>query len=187
MRTKVLLLEVDAGDRDLILRWAQEGALPNFQRLLQHGVSGPSMAVPGFYVGAVWPSFYTGVNPARHGIHSLVQLEPGTYEIFRCLTADHIKREPFWNYLSRARQEGGGSRRAAQRNFERPQRHPDGGMGLPRRQLRLLTWPPSLADEVKARFGPHPLLDSCNADRRTPAEFRPSATRSSAASGRRPS
>jgi predicted AlkP superfamily phosphohydrolase/phosphomutase len=171
MRTKVLLLEVDAGDRDLILRWAQEGALPNFQRLLQHGVSGHSMAVPGFYVGAVWPSFYTGVNPARHGIHSLVQLKPGTYEIFRCLTADHIKREPFWNYLSRAGKKvaildvplSGISRDLNGIQMVEWGSH-DANYGF-------MTWPPSLADEVKARFGPHPLLDSCNADRRTPGEF----------------
>jgi predicted AlkP superfamily phosphohydrolase/phosphomutase len=171
MRTKVLLLEVDAGDRDLILRWAQEGALPNFQRLLQHGVSGHSMAVPGFYVGAVWPSFYTGVNPARHGIHSLVQLKPGTYEIFRCLTADHIKREPFWNYLSRAGKKVAIPRRAAERNFQRPQRHPDGGMGLPRRQLRLHDVAPVPGRRGEGALRSPSLLDSCNADRRTPAEF----------------
>ncbi len=171
MSTRVLLLEVDAGDRDLILGWARQGVLPNVQRLLQRGLWGPSMAVPGFYVGAIWPSFYTGVNPARHGIHSLVQLKPGTYEIFRCLTADHLKREPFWNYLSRA------GKKVAVLDV------PLSGVSRDLNGIQMVewgshdanygftTWPPALADEVRARFGTHPLTDSCNAERRTPAEF----------------
>jgi predicted AlkP superfamily phosphohydrolase/phosphomutase len=56
---------------------------------------------------------------ARHGIHSLAQLKPGTYEVSR-YTADQVKREPFWNYLSRA-----GKRVAI---LDVP--HPDSGVGL---------------------------------------------------------
>jgi len=171
MSTRVLLLEVDAADRDLILGWASQGVLPNFQRLLRNGLSGHSMAVPGFYVGAVWPSFYTGVTPARHGIHSLVQLKPGTYEIFRCLTGDHIKREPFWNYLSRAGKKvaildvplSGISRDLNGIQMVEWGSH-DANYGF-------MTWPPALADEVRARFGVYPLTDSCNGERRTPADF----------------
>lgn len=171
MSSRVLLLEVDAGDRDLILGWAQRGVLPNFRRLLQRSIWGPSMAIPGFYVGAVWPSFYTGVNPARHGIHSLAQLKSGTYEIFRCLTGDHIKREPFWNYLSRA-----GKRVAI---LDVPLSGISRGLngiqmvewGSHDANYGFMTWPASLADDVRARFGVHPLTASCNADRRTPAEF----------------
>jgi predicted AlkP superfamily phosphohydrolase/phosphomutase len=171
MSTRVLLLEVDAGDRDLLLGWAQYGVLPNLQRLLQRGLWGPSLAVPGLYVGAVWPSFYTGVNPARHGVHSLAQLKPGTYEIVRCVVGDHVKREPFWNYLSRA------GKRVAILDV------PLSGISRDLNGIQMVewgchdanygfrTWPPALADEVKARFGVHPSIDSCNADRRTPAEF----------------
>src|SRR5437660_427037 len=171
MSTRVLLLEVDAADRDLILGWASQGVLPNFQRLLRNGLSGHSMAVPGFYVGAVWPSFYTGVTPARHGIHSLVQLKPGTYEIFRCLTGDHIKREPFWNYLSRA------GKKVAILDV------PLSGVSKDLNGIQMVewgshdanygfrAWPRSLEREVKARFGVHPLATSCDVGHRSPAEF----------------
>ncbi len=169
--TKVLLLEIDAGDRDLILKWAEEGALPTIHRLLKLGLYGETVAVPGFYVGSIWPSFYTGVNPARHGIHSLAQLHPGSYQIFRCLTGDHVKREPFWNYLS------GAGKNVAILDIPLSGISPNlNGIqmvewGSHDSNYGFKTWPSSLAKEVKARFGLHPLTDSCNADRRTASEF----------------
>ena len=31
-----------------------------------------------------------------------MQLRPGSYEFYRCRTGEQLKREPFWNHLSRA-------------------------------------------------------------------------------------
>src|SRR5690606_3598678 len=74
--TRVLFLEVDAGDRELVRRWAGDGTLPTFGRLFGQALVGESESVDALFVGATWPSLYTGTNPARHGIHSLVQLRP---------------------------------------------------------------------------------------------------------------
>ena len=60
------------------------------------------MSLAGLYTGATWPSFQTGVNPARSGVYSWMQLKPGSYEQYRCLAGDQLKREPFWTHLSRA-------------------------------------------------------------------------------------
>ena len=169
---RVLLIGVDAASAPLVERWAAEGILPTFQRLLGDGLVGDTDSVEGFFVGSTWPSFYTGVTPARHGISSLVQLRPGSYELFRCYTAEFIRREPFWSHLSRA------GRRVAVCDV------PLSGVSEDLNGIQTVewgshdanygfrTWPPRLARQIRSRFGLHPLSTSCDADHRTPEAFR---------------
>jgi predicted AlkP superfamily phosphohydrolase/phosphomutase len=169
--TEVLLLEIDAGDKHLIAEWIRAGLLPNLASLLARGLAGDTMAPRGFFVGATWPSFYTGVSPARHGIHSLVMLKPGTYEVAHMPTGEHVKREPFWNLLSRAGKRVG--------VFDIPLSGITEGLngiqtvewGSHDENYGFRTWPGSLKSEIQARFGLHPLGGSCNRDNRTPADF----------------
>lgn len=166
---KILLLEIDAGDKTLISNWADAGILPNLKRLLSSGLVGHVTTPPGVYVGAIWPTFFTGVNPARHGIHSLAQLRPGTYEVAR-YTPAHVKREPFWNCLSRKQ------KKVAILDV------PLSGLSRDLNGIQMVEWgshdsvggfatcPSSLAREVESRFGRHPVVD-CNANRTTPEEF----------------
>lgn len=171
MSTRVLVLGIDAGSHDLIEAWAAEGVLPTVRALLGRGVVGPTESVEGFFVGSTWPSFYTGASPAEHGIHSLVQLRPGTYELDRCYTGDFVKREPFWNHLSRA------GRRVA--ILDVPLTGVSRGLngiqtvewGSHDANYGFRTWPPGLAREVRARFGGHPLSESCDQDHRSPVQF----------------
>ena len=170
--TEILLLEVDAGDKHLLLEWARAGVLPNFAALLDRGLVGHTAAPRGFFVGSIWPSFYTGVSPARHGIHSLAMLRPGTYEVAHLTTGEHVKREPFWNYLSRA------GKRVAVLDI------PLSGIseeingiqtvewGSHDENYGFRTWPRSLKAEIRSKFGLHPLDGGCNRDHRTPADFR---------------
>lgn len=64
--SKSIVFGVDALDKDLVLAWAQAGVLPTFRTLLEKGAWAITVAPPGLYVGAIWPSFSTGVSPARH-------------------------------------------------------------------------------------------------------------------------
>ena len=96
MERKVALLGIDAGNRYLLEQWAAEGALPTLQSLLRKGLRGNTMSLPGVFTGATWPSFQTGVNPAKSGVYSWMQLEPGSYGPYRCLTGERLKRKPFW-------------------------------------------------------------------------------------------
>lgn len=163
--TKVLFLGFCAGERELILRWAEAGLMPNIQALMARGVSGQSTSLPGFFVGSTWESFSTGVTPAKHGIHCWEQLRPGTYEIFRCYTGEHFKRRPFWDDLSEA------GRRVA--ILDVPLSAPSAGLngiqmvewGAHDAQYGFLTSPPSLAKEVVARFGTHPWRGNCDGER----------------------
>jgi predicted AlkP superfamily phosphohydrolase/phosphomutase len=66
MSARVLFLAADAMDKDLVLRWAEDGTLPTFRRLLSTAAWGNTENPPGLFVGAVWPSFWTSVSPARH-------------------------------------------------------------------------------------------------------------------------
>ena len=165
-----MFIGVDAGDKDLILQWAEAGALPTFQSLLKRGLRGVTTNPPGLFVGAVWPSFYTGASPAKHGRYCYRQIRPGTYDFYSTHTANFVKREPFWNTLSRA------GRRVA--ILDVPHTFPGALNGI---QLvewgahdaahGFMSWPPMLASEVENRFGRHPVPAKCNAQR-SPMEFR---------------
>jgi predicted AlkP superfamily phosphohydrolase/phosphomutase len=168
---RVLVLGIDAGSRALIESWTAEGVLPNVRALMARGVVGYTDSVEGFFVGSTWPSFYTGASPAEHGIHSLVQLRCGTYQLDRCYTGEFVKREPFWNHLSRA------GRRVA--ILDVPLTGLSRGLngiqtvewGSHDANYGFRAWPRGLAREITARFGPHPLTESCDMDHRSPADF----------------
>lgn len=169
--TRLLFVEVDAGDKLLVQDWARDGTLPTCARLLRDGLVGDSESVDGFFVGATWPSLYTGANPANHGIHSLVQLRPGTYDFFRCYPGEQLRREPFWDVLSRA------GRRVAVLDF------PLSALSRSINGIQSVEWgahdsnygfcatPATFEADVRQRFGMHPLTDSCNRNHRSPADF----------------
>ncbi len=167
--TKILFIGIDAGDKDLIQAWAAAGILPTFRTLMQRSAWTDSVNPPGLFVGAVWPSFATGVSPTRHGRYCFKQIRPGTYD-----TPDFVpsqtKGQPFWDALSRAH------RRMAiidipksslSRNVNGIQlvdwltHDPDEGFN---------TWPPELAAEVKNSHGLDP-VGVCDGARRTAQDF----------------
>jgi predicted AlkP superfamily phosphohydrolase/phosphomutase len=162
---KILFLAICAGERDLIVRWAQEGVLPTFKALLAKGLVGRTQSVPGLYVQCNWPAFYTGTGPAKQGIHSWQQLTPGTYDFYRAFTPDHVKSTPFWDHLSDA------GRRVAILDI------PHSGPSRKINGVQLVEWgahdanhgfqssPASLAAEIVERFGEHPQRGLCDADR----------------------
>lgn len=168
---KVLFLAIDAGDKFLIKKWAKEGILPTIGSLLEKGTVGETVSIEGLYEGATWPSFYTGLHPAHHGFHSLKQLNPGTYEFYRCCPGDFIKFEPFWKYLSAA-----GLRTAI---LDVPLSGVSKGLngiqmvewGSHDGVYGFHTWPQKLKRDVLARFGRHPLRISCDSYQRTPHDF----------------
>jgi predicted AlkP superfamily phosphohydrolase/phosphomutase len=167
-KQKVALLGIDAGSRDLLQQWGHDGTLPTFQTLLSKSLIGTTMSTRGLFVGSTWPTWYTGVNPGKHGIHSLQQLKPGTYELYPTYAGEHVKREPFWNHLSRA------GRKVAILDVPLTSLSPHiNGIqlveyGAHDAHSGFLTWPHSLATEVIQRFGPpcsHPIRGNCDAER----------------------
>ena len=66
MPTRILFIGFDALDKDLLLQWAGSGILPTFRSLLHDATHGLIANPAGLYGGTLWPSFITGVSPARH-------------------------------------------------------------------------------------------------------------------------
>ena len=182
-RPKLLFLGICAGAHEHFLDWCRSGVLPNLQRLVANGLVGRTRNVPAVFVQCTWPSFYTGTGPARQGIHCWEQLRPGTYETYRAYTPDLVRTTPFWDHLSAA-----GKRVAI---LDVPQSGPSPRIN----GIQLVEWgahdanhgfatsPPSLKDEVLARFGAHPHWGLCDADRTTAelGEFRDELLRGIAA------
>lgn len=170
-RTKVLFIGIDAGDKDLISRWARSGHLPNFRELFQSGAWGVTQSPPGLYVGAIWPSFFTAVSPARHSRYCYRQLVPGSYDINRFSPRD-VKEEPFWDALDRS-----GKRVAVidvPKTFPSPLSHGlhivDWGSHDPDK-AGFAAWPESRAPLIKQQFGID-ATHNCNAFRQTGEEFK---------------
>ncbi len=152
---KVLFIGLDAASRDLVLNWSEQGLLPNLRSLLQQGSWGLTVNAPGVYTGSLWPSFWTGTGPGRHGCYYNEQLQPGTYKVVDFL-GDSVKGEPFWNTLSRA-----GHRIAV---FDVPKAPVSEGLngihivdwGTHDADFPASSWPPPLIDELNTRYGPSP-------------------------------
>lgn len=169
--TRVLFLEMDAGDKFLIQRWAADGTMPTWHRLLSDGLVANTRSLDGFFVGSTWPSLYTGTNPARHGFHSLMQLRPGTYDFQLSPPGEAVKETPFWTTLSRA------GKRVAVLDV------PLSFLSEDLNGVQSVEWgshdhvygfcaqPKAFEDEIRRQFGLHPLKEICNSYGRTPADF----------------
>lgn len=165
-----LLIGVDAMEWDLVTRWATQGTLPTFKRLIEHGTRGelqtPSAQLP----DTVWSSLCTGVNPAKLETFFYVQYEASTMGLRR-VHEDAIRRPPFWRYLSAA------GRRVGVVDA------PKWGVDRSLNGFQLANWgvhaaqgepasvPDSLLGEVRSRFGDHP-VGACDAVSETPRSLR---------------
>jgi predicted AlkP superfamily phosphohydrolase/phosphomutase len=171
---KMLVLAIDAASPVLLERWAADGTLPNLRALMAKGLVGATRNTDGFCVGSTWPSWYTGVTPARHGLHYLVQLRHGTYQLYRPAedAGGLVKRDAFWSHLSRA------GRRVAVLDV------PVSAIDRSLNGVQTVEWgghdaafgtqshPANLAKRIVSTFGAHPLAIQCDAIGRTPEEYK---------------
>lgn len=172
MKPRLLVLGIDAADPLLVERWTADGTMPNLARLMREGLSGRSGGLEGFCVGSTWPSFYTGVSPAGHGHHSLVQLRPGSYDYYDVAAGDVTKAPPFWEHL------GAQGRRVAILDVPLTRLSPKiNGVqtvewGSHDALYGFCAHPPKLQDDIARRFGSHPLGSSCDGQRRNAGDYR---------------
>lgn len=167
---KILFICLDAADKDLILQWINEGHLPALKSLRETSAWGLTRNPEAFYVGAVWPSFATGLEPLHHGRYCFKQIQPGSYKTPAFAPSD-MKKEVFWSALSRA-----GKKIAAidvpktslQKNLNGIQ-VVDWGTHDP--DERFGTWPPELAAQIESKWGLDPLGRNCDHARSTGAAY----------------
>ncbi len=161
MSSRILFVGFDSLDKDLLLQWAESGVLPTFQSLLRSSAHADTKNPPGLYSDTVWPSFATGLSPARHGHFYPRQTPRGAYIDAEFLPSQQ-KGETFWETLSKA------GRRVAVLDvpFSPLASHLNG--------IQLVNWgthdpwsesassyPPALAAELAAKFGRQP-PDHCD-------------------------
>jgi predicted AlkP superfamily phosphohydrolase/phosphomutase len=154
---RVLLIGLDAADKDLLADAMDRGELPVLRQLRSESAWGVVDSLPGFGSGAIWPSFSTGVSPAKHGRYFYRQVGPESYEAQR-FEASAFHAKSFWESMSDA------GRRVAV--FDVPK------MGLSERlngieavdwlvhgpvYHELRTHPTQFAAELIERFGADPL------------------------------
>lgn len=139
---------------------ARQGHLPTTAALLGRSSGQRVMNSDGFFVGAVWPTLYTGTSPGQHGRWWPGHLYPGTYQV-RPFEPSALGAEPMWVTLARA------GRRVAV--IDAPHAPTDSHAGL----TQLTDWgghdvssgfrasSTALANEIQAQFGTHP-IDDCD-------------------------
>lgn len=161
-RRRVLFLGLDAMDPDLVQQWSGAGILPTFRSLFERSTFGSTQNPPALFVGAVWPSFFTGVSPAKHGRYCYEQIVTGTYSVER-FSSTKLKRPPFWTHLSSA-----GRRVVVVDVPKSPQAANLNGIQLrdwgthdPDHGTSFQSWPPELAERIISRFGVDQVGD-CN-------------------------
>lgn len=94
----VVLLGFDAGDPDLLERWAAEGQLPALARLMERGTWARTGGRDLLCEHGIWLSTFGGVSWAQHGFHFFWQPRPGSYELELVRGAD-LGVPPLWAEL----------------------------------------------------------------------------------------
>ncbi|HUF98936.1 MAG TPA: alkaline phosphatase family protein [Ilumatobacter sp.] len=98
---RVVLIGLDAADSQLLTAAIDAGHLPSLAKMRDRGAWGNVPPLAGFGSGAVWPSFSTGVSPAKHGRYFYRQVGPGSYEA-QDFHPDRFRADPVWVQASRA-------------------------------------------------------------------------------------
>lgn len=155
--TIAVCIEVASPER--ISGWLDAGWMPNLARIRDDGFFAPMESITELSSGSIWPTFYTGVQPAKHGqFFTHMQLEPGSYRIVKKY-ADDVPVDPFWLHLHRHER--------SSIVLDVAQSRPTPGF----RGVHVTGWgsefpawpqssePPGVIDDILARHGPHPLTD----------------------------
>lgn len=155
-KTRLLVLGLELGDGKLLHRWAQEGRLPNLQRLMEQGTWGwLATSAEQLHISA-WPTIYTGATPGEHGVYFTFQPAPGLQGYQRFHTGLYGKPS-FWKLLDDA---GHGCT-----VIDAPYTHPEEGFkgsfiydwGTWAHYLQPGSTPPALLKQLESAVGRYPL------------------------------
>lgn len=95
MRT--LVIGLDGACRSVLDPLIDDGSLPNIAALRQRGSEGPLESQLPPWTPSAWPSLYTGVNPAKHGVYDFLRFEGYTWDV---VNRSHVKAHSVWELLS---------------------------------------------------------------------------------------
>ncbi|MBC7790578.1 MAG: alkaline phosphatase family protein [Anaerolineae bacterium] len=96
----LVIIGIDAGDPELLERWADDGYLPTIQSLMRRGCWGITSGTEMISEHGLWVSLFSGISRAQHEYYYFRQLRPGTYDI-RNMTGVDVDVSPFWSLLAK--------------------------------------------------------------------------------------
>ena len=160
---RVIILGLDGASLKLVEKWADAGELPYFDELMKEGGWGLLRSTPNFGSASAWPSFYTGLNPGRHGMFDFLYREEGSYRL-RWMTKRYFSGKPFWKIA------GEQGVRSAIVNM--PVTYPVdefngiqvAGWMTPNTAAKGFTFPKELAGEIEKKVGKHIFAPSVKAE-----------------------
>jgi predicted AlkP superfamily phosphohydrolase/phosphomutase len=79
-RSKVIILGLDGSTWDLFSKLARDGTMPNLGKLLTRGVSSDLVTMIPPVTATSWTSFFTGLNPGKHGVFEFLLRRKGLSE-----------------------------------------------------------------------------------------------------------
>ena len=167
----------------LVQRWAASGVLPTFQRLMREGCTAELTSVADSFPDAVWTTLTYGVNPGKLEKYFYVQLDPATASL-RYMPDEGLRGTPFWTHLTDAGRCVGVADiphlafRDVTNGFN------VFGWGAHDTKGGLKTAPASLASDVVAQVGRHPVGDCEQFHQRATAALRTAIVDGVAAQGR---
>jgi predicted AlkP superfamily phosphohydrolase/phosphomutase len=91
------VIGLDGATFDLIRPWAEQGKLPNLQRLMDQGVWAPLQSTLPPMTSPAWPSFATGKYPSKHGVFDFVSAHNGSFSV---INATAVDSPTLWDILS---------------------------------------------------------------------------------------
>lgn len=142
----------------LVQRWMAEGKLPALQRLAEQGVQAELHSFADAVPDAVWTTLSFGVNPGKLEKYFYIHYD---HKLGRLRYAhDHeLRGKQFWIYLSEA------GKKIVVADIPHVPHHaiPNGTLlmnwGAHDNKHNLMVHPPALLEDVKRRFGRHPVED----------------------------
>lgn len=164
-KRRVLILGLDGSTWDLFRRFADDGTMPNLQAFLKQGVSSDLVTAVPPVTATSWTSFFTGLNPGKHGVFEFLLRRKGISEgavsphnPFGEIPVNSTLRDgvPIWELAGRA----GLKSVVISVPITYPPEKIDGCMisgFLTPFGKRDFTYPRSLLEEIESRFGPYKL------------------------------
>ncbi len=150
--TKAFVFGLDGATFDLILPWAKEGKLPNFNRLLTQGSWGPLESAPNMRSPAAWTSFMTGKNPGKHGVLEFYEPIAQSYDV-RFIKGGMRHGKTLWTILSEKDFRVGVINVPMTYPAEAVNGFLIAGLDAPGPQSPDFCYPPDLSRELEGRFG----------------------------------
>jgi predicted AlkP superfamily phosphohydrolase/phosphomutase len=145
-KRRAIMIGLDGTPCSLVVRFAEDGTMPNLKRLLAEGALKTMTTTIPEISSVAWSSFMTGTNPGKHGVYGFLDLKPASYKVY-FPNATHVKGDTLWDVLGRR------GKRSVVLNVPStyPAREINGVLvsGFVAIQLERATYPPSLIPRLK--------------------------------------